>query len=436
MHTNPQIAEGARSLVLALALSGCAVGMDRADGRTSGRDAANPGRDARTLGREAGGRRDGGTPAHDAGTPGWDTGTSARDGGAPSLPIPGGSAGQPGATGWQHTGVVLHGCENLVSGGKYVLAGLPPPGRVVDGCDFSGKQVRITGGGEVILRRSRVVNNDYGDTEGAAIYVADGAGPVTIEDVEIDTTDHDARGGDPSAGGDPRQDRTIAVRKNNALKVIIRRVYAHDTTRGIDITSQNNIEIVDTYHGPNVSPPVGQRPGQGCPGTERKHSSAIRAAGSTSNIVLRNTVLHIGPCAFASGLIATYQEQGPGGLYGYANHDWEIDGGLWIHERDNPNADNTGGYGIAAGCDWYGTGTGPTRYQNYNLRIHDLKISTQYNSDGCPAGCAQGWNNVAGDRTSWSKVTKFHPGSTDDGQPITVANPQGGISVVCPRPNG
>ncbi|MBK6848310.1 MAG: hypothetical protein IPG96_12565 [Proteobacteria bacterium] len=208
--------------------------------------------------------------------------------------------------------------------------------------------------------------------------------------MEIDTTDHNARGGDPSAGGDPRQDRTISVRKNNALKVIIRRVYAHDITRGIDITLQNNIEIVDTYHGPNVSPPVGQRPGQGCPGTERKHSSAIRAAGSTSNIVLRNTVLHIGPCAFASGLIATYQEQGPGGLYGYANHDWEIDGGLWIHERDNPNADNTGGYGIAAGCDWYGTGTGPTRYQNYDLRIHDLKISTQYNSAGCPAGCAQG----------------------------------------------
>jgi hypothetical protein len=345
-----------------------------------------------------------------------DGGSAADAGAASSLPT-------PATTGWAHTGATLQACEQYVSGGSYVLNGTGTP-LTVDSCDFHDRQVRISG--NVTLKRSRVINNSTCDSACAAIIILSGAGPVLIEDLEIDTTDHNA------VGGGARQDRTITVAKNNTLPVVIRRLYAHDTSRGIDLTTQNNVTIEDSYHGPNVSPPIGQRPGVGCPGSERPHASAIRAAGSTYNIVIRNTVLHIGACSFASGLIATYTENGSGPTF--ANHDWEIAGGLWVHERDNPSADNTGGYGIAAGCDWYGSGSNATKYQNYNFNIHDVKISTQHNSDGCPAGCAQGWNNMAG-TAIWANVTKYRPGHADDGDPISAALPQGGASAICPRAN-
>lgn len=296
----------------------------------------------------------------------------------------------PSCTGWAHTGVTLANCSQYLSGDDYVISGMSG-GRVVDGCDFSGHQVRITGGGAVTLRRSRVRFNDFNDTAGAAIYIANGAGPVLIEDVEVTTTD-------PSVANETlRQDRSIGVAKNNGQPVTIRRVYAHDTVRGMDITGQNNITIEDSYLAFNVNPGSG----------ERKHSSAIRAAGGVSNVVIKNTVLGVGANAWASGLMAFYPEGG-------ANHDITIDGGLWVI-REN----NSGAYGIAVGY------TKGSEQQNYNFTVKNVQISTQYNASGCPSGCAQNWNQGGsttigplGGTKVWQNVTKYNPGKSDHGQAI------------------
>ena len=310
------------------------------------------------------------------------------------VPIAGGSAGQPGATGWQHTGVTLRSCEQYWNGYYYELDGRNSP-LVVDGCDFSN-QVVIRG--NVTLKRSRVVShNDIsrggGDCNGAAIKFASGAGPVLIEDLELTTTYPNA------VGGGLRQDRSICMFKGNSQPVVLRRVWTHGTMRGLDVTGQQNILVEDSYLGPNASPPTGFPPGgAGCPGSEREHASAIRAAGGTNNITLRNTVLHIGACSWASGLIATYPENG-------ANRNWEIDGGRWIIESFNG-----GGYGIAAG-------TTPSEPSNYNYNVHDLEISTEHYSQGCPSGCAQNWNQLEG-YSIWENVTRYNPGQPDHGQPI------------------
>jgi hypothetical protein len=169
--------------------------------------------------------------------------------------------------------------------------------------------------------------------------------------------------------------------------------------RGLDITSQQNIVVEDSYFGPNVSPPIGQPPGSCTNSSERGHASAVRAAGGTHDIVFSNTVLHLGYCAWASGLIATYPENG-------ANYNWEITGGRWIIEGQNDGA-----YGIAAGY------TPPQEQQNHDFNIHDLQISTQYYSSGCPSGCDQSWSEVGGIK-SWTNVRKYNPGRPDDGQLI------------------
>lgn len=293
-------------------------------------------------------------------------------------------------TGWQHTGVTLAACNQYVSGTDYVISGTAG-GRVVDGCDFSGRQVRITAGGPVTLKRSRVRNNDSCDTPCAAIYIANGAGPVLIEDVEVTTTDPN------TTNEDLRQDRTIGVNKNNNQPVTIRRVYAHDAIRGVDITGQQNITIEDSYLAFNVNPGSG----------ERKHSSAIRAAGGTSNVTIKNTVLGVGASAWASGLMAFYPEQG-------ANHDVTIDGGLWIIRNDNDGA-----YGMAVGY------TKASEQQNYNFTVRNVQISTQYYSNGCPSGCAQNWDQESnpaigpvGGTKIWQNVTKYNPGQPGHGQII------------------
>ncbi len=299
------------------------------------------------------------------------------------------------STGWQHTGVSLASCEQYSNGTDYIISGTAS-GRVVDGCDFTGKQVRITGGGAVTLKRSRVRNADNCDTACAAIYVANGAGPVTIEDVEVTTTN-------PNVTNEAqRQDRTIGVDKNNSQPVMLRRVYAHDTTRGVDITGQQNITFEDSYLGFNVSPPS-----NGDCGQERKHSTAVRAAGGVSNVLFKNTVLGVGNCAFASGLVAFYPENGP-------NHDIVFDGGLWIIQGNNDGA-----YGIAVGWTL-------AEDENYNFTVKNVQISTQYYAEGCPEGCGQNWNgsnwnpDIFGPKgvKIWQNVTKYNPGKADHGQPI------------------
>jgi hypothetical protein len=307
------------------------------------------------------------------------------------LPIPGGKPGAVGATGWQHTGTTLKSCDSYAKGSDYVLDGRGSP-LTVDSCDFSGKRVVIYG--NVTLRKSRIVNSANEDCAVPAVQIASGAGPVLIEDVEITTRDVNA------LGGQARQDRTICISKGNTQLVTLRRVWTHDTMRGLDFTGQNNIRVEDSYLGPNMSPPIGYPPGSCSGNSERQHASAIRAAGGTYNIKLMNTVLHIGPCSWASGLIATYPENG-------ANHDWEVSGGRWIIEGDNGGA-----YGIAAGY------TPGKEQPNYNYNFHDFSISTQYYSSGCPSGCAQNWEDLSGS-ASWKNVTKYAPNSSSNGSVIS-----------------
>jgi hypothetical protein len=305
----------------------------------------------------------------------------------PTVPVPGGTAGQPGATGWQHTGVTLSACAATSYSGTNL---------VLDGCDFSG-QVRITGG-SVTIKRSRVRASCGTDTSCAAILIS-GGGPHVVEDVEIVTTNPNANG--CVAEANCRQDRTIGITRPSSVTspITIRRVWTHNTTRGMDITGQQNITVVDSYLGPNISPPIGQPPGSCANSSERQHASAIRAAGGTRSITLSNTVLHIGPCSWASGLIATYPESG-------ANSGWEVTGGRWIIEGQNGGA-----YGIAMGYT-------PPEQQNTNYIIRDLQISTQYNATGCPSGCAQSWNELGGSK-AWTNVRKYNPGKSDDGQLVS-----------------
>lgn len=303
------------------------------------------------------------------------------------LPIQGGLPGQAGATGWQHTGVALKPCAATAFNGVNL---------VIDGCDF-GNLITITGG-SVTIKRSRIRASCGTDTSCAAIRIT-GGGPHLIEDVEIDSTNPDSNG--CVAEANCRQDRTIGITRpsNQTSTITIRRVWTHNTTRGMDITGQQNIHVVDSYLGPNVSPPIGQPPGSCTNSSERQHASAIRAAGGTHDISIQNTVLHIGYCSWASGLIATYPEQG-------ANYNWSIQGGLWIIDGMND-----GGYGIAAGYT-------PPEQQNHDFSVRDLQISTQAYSTGCPSGCAQNWSKLGGTNI-WNNVRAYNPGKSDNGRLIS-----------------
>lgn len=291
------------------------------------------------------------------------------------------------STGWQHTGVTLRNCSN------YQIDGTPG-GTVIDGCDFSsGSAVTINGGGPVTLKRSRIraMSPAGSGSVGVGIWVEAGAGPVTIEDVEVTSLDRNSP---------DRIDRTIGIGKNNTLPVLLNRVYVHDGSRGLEFTQQNNITVQDSYIAFNYNPPT-----NGDCSQERPHASVIRAAGGTYNIKILNTVLGGGECSITSGLIATYPEQG-------ANHDILIDGGLWICPSGSP-------YGIAAGSN-----PSAGEPQNYGFTVKNLKISTQANPVGCAAGNGQHWNSASqyagplGDPKVWQNVTKYNPGKPDDGQPI------------------
>lgn len=348
-----------------------------------------------------------------------DTGGGGGDCTGDELPIPGGDVGECGATGWEHTGVSLASTGTCLSGGTVSSGGngfsLTTAGATYDGCNFDDA-VEINAA-NITLKRSRIVHAGGTECGDGAPGLKISSGPFIGEDIEIATTNPNA------VGGGTRLDRTICLATNSGATLT--RIWAHDSYRGIDITGQDNFTLQNSYHGPNVSPPTGQAPGDpwtGCPGSERAHASAIRAAGGTQDIDILNVVLHIGKCSFASGLIATYPENG-------ANHDWLIDGGMWIIEEDNPSSSGTGSdggnaYGIAAGC-------GGGEQENYNFIVQNLKISTQYYAAACPSGCAQNWNELAGTNT-WSNVTKYNPGQGDDGQAITASTPTGGSPGACP----
>lgn len=350
----------------------------------------------------------------------------------------------PNTVGWAHTGGSLTSCEGyLVDDLDYILDGEEAP-LVVIGCDFDDHNVILKG--QVALLRSRITDNDDNDTQGAALQVAPGAGPILVEDVEI-------RNADPNTtGGDGRQDRTFAVRKGNELPAVFRRVYTHDTERGADITEQANVLIDASLLGPNVNPPTGELPNVGCPGGERDHGTQIRMAGSAVDITVRDTVQIAGRCSFNSGVWSAYGENGADGVPG-TNSDIKVQGGRWTIQEDDPNSaglgsDGGNAYGIAAGCTttqtcqsgdaWYPwcttcSGGYCNRFQNSDFSVTGLQISTEYYSAACPSGCDSGWDKLAGDNV-WSGVTKYHPGFGDHGASITASTPVGGDVGLCPEP--
>lgn len=287
----------------------------------------------------------------------------------------------PQTTGWQHTGVILKAPASpvQVTAGEYVLAGPA----TVDGIDFVGKRLRIRAGGPVTVTRSRVTSDAV-----AAVLIDNGAGPVLLEDVEITSIDKNSA----------KADRIVTVNKNNTELVTLRRVYGHDTMRGLDVTGQNNISVESSYLAFNYNPGTG----------ERDHSTAIRAAGGVFKLQVLNSVLGVGDNSFASGIAAFYPENG-------ANHDVTFDCGLWII---SPN--NSGAYGVAVG---YTPSAGEP--QNLNFTVRNVWISTQYYAQGCPSGCGQNWNQQPGSSIGplggakvWQNNRKYNPGQPDHGQPI------------------
>ena len=188
--------------------------------------------------------------------------------------------------------------------------------------------------------------------------------------------------------------------------------------RGIYVGGASNISVYDSYLGPSISPPLGLGPvtypdKTGCPGTERAHTGAFGSNGGASFLTLSNTVLHIGYCSWASNLMAMYPESSP-------NHDVTITGGMFI--IDDPY--QWGGGGLAVGC------TVGAENANYNFNVNGLKMSYATNPNFCSRGCVSNWNKLQG-TNSWSNVTIYNPGQSNDGQAVTRSAPVGGTPGPC-----
>lgn len=301
---------------------------------------------------------------------------------APStvLPIQGGGVGVAGATGWQHTGVTLSAYS-----GSYTITG--QANLVIDSKSLTDR-LRLVNCSNFVIKRSKIAASGAATPDGQGNIQLEGTSWGLIEDVEI------------TNGTTGQYDRNIATYNRSGAsrgQVIIRRVWAHGGFRGMDITSDNNILVEDSYMGPSLFVGTG----------ERSHTSAVRAAGSVFNWVNNNVVYHVGPESNGSGVIATYPENG-------VNHDITFNGGLWILEDQGGGAP----YGIACG---YTVGSEP---QNLSYTIRDLYVSTEFYADGCPGGVGQHWNSgdtrigALGGTKVWTNVRKYHPGFADHNQVI------------------
>jgi hypothetical protein len=284
----------------------------------------------------------------------------------------------PETTGWQPTGVTL----TPYTGPTTVTAG----GTVIDSKDISattGNGIAINSSGSVTIKRSRIT---AAGGDGAFAVDIRGTGPVILEDCEIRSLNVNA----PNNSGQFHRSVCTGVApasRNGGLRMT--RVYAYGGIAGVDFTSDDEaILIEDCYLYPNYNPGVG----------ERDHTTAVRASGNVTGLTINNTVLGVGEDCWASGIIATYPENGP-------NANLTINGGLWI-----VNADNSGAYGIAAGY------TPPGESPNHDFHVTGLQISTEFYAAGCPSGVGQNWNQLTGTNT-WS-ATKYHPGFADHGQSI------------------
>jgi hypothetical protein len=134
----------------------------------------------------------------------------------PPLPIPAGFP-TPDNTGWKHTGVTLTPVTSVYNANT--------PGEVLDSKDFRGG-IKINAN-NVTVKRSRVQCGDC-----VALWVSQKVRGTLIEDVEITSTSKTSR-----------IDRALTAGKTYDLTV--RRVYVHDTQKGIEYGYSALIE--DTY---------------------------------------------------------------------------------------------------------------------------------------------------------------------------------------------
>jgi hypothetical protein len=141
----------------------------------------------------------------------------------PPLPIPPGFP-SPTNTGWKHTGVTLTVVPNL-----YVAQ---TPGEVLDAKDFQGG-LKITAN-NVTVKRSRV---QCGDCLG--LWVSQKVRNTLIEDVEITSKS-------------PTSRIVHAITAGKTYDLTVRRVYVHDTMKGIEYGYSALIEdnYVDDEYNP------------------------------------------------------------------------------------------------------------------------------------------------------------------------------------------
>jgi hypothetical protein len=301
-------------------------------------------------------------------------GSYATTGQATTLTPGGGSGGglpTPATTGYVHTGVTL-----TAYAGNYIVS---TPNTVIDSKLFTDT-IEINAANVTIKRCKFLVATG---SDWAPLIIRNTASNYLIEDVEI-----------ASPSDTNRFDRSIKIQNappgNNGG--VIRRVYAHGGTRGLDFTGGSYITLEDCFLGYNYNPGTG----------ERDHASCLRAAGGTHHVTFTNCVLGIGYNCFASGIAAFYPENG-------ANHDIAFIGGLW-----KLGGNNDGGYGGAFGYT-------PPEQQNYNFTIQDLYISCFVDpatdadghqiggyAIGMPSGVGQQWNEMGG-TAIWSNVRKYNP---------------------------
>jgi hypothetical protein len=187
----------------------------------------------------------------------------------PPLPVPAGFP-SPQNTGWQHTGVTLTPVTGLYTART--------PGEVLDSKDFLGG-IKITAD-NVTVKRSRV---KCGNCPG--VWIDWNVKNALIEDVEI-----------TSKSREERIDRGLTAGKT--INLTVRRVYVHDTQRGIEWGYSALIE--DNYVDDQYNP------------TEA-HVSALGGAVQQTDVklVIRHNWIAGKPGNNNSGALLYYIDAGP-----------------------------------------------------------------------------------------------------------------------------
>lgn len=237
----------------------------------------------------------------------------------------------PTTVGWEHTGVTL----TPYTGPQIITTA----GTVIDSKDIDVVlEVRAQ---NVTIKRSRIkAAGGFGIKQ-----TASGTGLI-VEDVEI-TSD---------VGGSGIIDRSILVENFATL----RRVYVHNTQRGIQLGG-HDILISNCYIGDNNN-------------STAAHTTAILASGGVYNVQVIHCNLFTLPNTEASGAISTYPEQGP-------NHDFLFEDNLIASGGDYAVR-----FGYTPCCD----PDNPTQRdpdppagttcedKNYNYTFINNKFSTRY----------------------------------------------------------